>query len=65
MDPNATLENLRDLACKVFLVAPCDLPRVADELAAGFEALDTWLKGGGFQPDDWDGSRIAGERFYA
>ena len=53
MDPNATLDSLRDLARKAFLVAPCDLPVVADELAAGFEALDDWIKRGGFLPDDW------------
>ena len=66
MDPNATLEHLRDLTNSVFYRAPTGTEDVrALELAEAFDDLDNWLSRGGFQPDAWDGSRIAGERFYA
>lgn len=52
MDPNVTLAEIRrELA---------DLDAARDEFPDGnllvelFEALDAWLRKGGFLPDDWD-----------
>jgi hypothetical protein len=49
MDPNATLDLLRD-----------ELERGELECAAElFDALDTWLKRGGFLPSDWQAGQDA------
>lgn len=42
MDPNATLNALREL-----------LAGDDGEVAETFAALDEWLSNGGFLPDDW------------
>jgi len=63
MDPNATLTELRDLIDEYYEDGPTD--RLTRLLVDHFQALDNWIKGGGFLPDDWDWSKIAGERFYA
>lgn len=46
MDPNATLDDLRD----VLHNDPAYADSSATEL---FDALDEWLKRGGFLPRDW------------
>lgn len=54
MDPDAALEELRRL---VALILDEDRQSVrfapSKELAESFAALDGWLSGGGFPPNDW------------
>ena len=63
MDPNTTLAALRRACEEYWEYGPTD--HAVRQLVEGFDALDGWLSRGGFQPDAWGGSRIAGERFYA
>ena len=53
MDPQASLDRLREL-----LVVGQDLREEdVEEVAELFEALDDWLKRGGFLPREWSKSR--------
>lgn len=56
MDPNETLREIRELI-RVFDDSDADDKDTAQQVAAGlatkFEALDTWLSGGGFPPEEW------------
>lgn len=49
MDPNAALEELRDLAATYLDDENQDLC----DFAISFTALDGWLTRGGFLPNDW------------
>ena len=51
MDPNATLERLRELVGETFK-AETDEEKagLADEMAELVEALDGWMLAGGFSP---------------
>ena len=56
MDPNETLRQLRKLVMFVLEddTEPFqDLTEKAESLATFFDALDDWLKGGGFLPTAW------------
>jgi len=50
MDPNATLELIREAIEEIKADNPTD--RELDFIEA-FENLDNWIKDGGFLPDDW------------
>lgn len=50
MDPDAALEELRDLAAAYMLQ---DENQELEEFAISFTALDRWLTRGGFLPNDW------------
>ena len=52
MDPDALLQRLLDLT-KRPLLNGLD----AEELAAGIENLDQWIRGGGFMPARWKGTQ--------
>lgn len=52
MDPDATLDLIKDLARKVVYEAD-NSPEVVGELAANFMELDLWLQKGGFLPRRW------------
>lgn len=52
MDPNTTLDRIRELSRLILDDAP-DTPQLADELAGMCDALDTWLAKGGFPPRRW------------
>jgi len=56
MDPNATLNLLRDLVSENATLAHDETRKVeiADELAQAIEAMDNWLCTGGFLPDTWN-----------
>ena len=52
MDPNAALENIRELIARV---SADEYPYVdADELSGAVEALIEWLDKGGAIPADWE-----------
>jgi hypothetical protein len=57
MDPNETLEQLRDAIARLsaYLDAADPDPNlsVADDVIEMFNSLDEWLSRGGFRPDDW------------
>lgn len=55
MDPNATLESLRNLVQAVNdpNADTGDQAEAATEMASLFESLDNWLKSGGFPPVEW------------
>ena len=58
MDPNAALAELRTLAARCLATGYGDtVPPgwIPDALAAleRFDALDSWLRRGGFAPDAW------------
>lgn len=65
MDPNAVLQDLRDAlsafwsaqttAAGAVLASP--LAGAADDLATAADALDSWLRKGGFLPTDWSAHR--------
>lgn len=60
MDPNATLEELRNLAS---LAADQhggdpDADYLAARMAELFQALDEWLSKGGFAPAAWKGRLV-------
>lgn len=57
MDPNVTLETIRDIARQwregaIDGRTMDDRTKVA-EMVDAFTALDNWLTRGGFQPDEW------------
>jgi hypothetical protein len=47
MDPNETLQMLRQLA------ADARASEGYEPWASAFEVLDDWISNGGFLPDDW------------
>jgi hypothetical protein len=49
MDPNVTLETLRDLLDRYEVDES-----VVPEIVETFHGLDEWLTGGGFLPAEWD-----------
>lgn len=53
MDPNATLEMLRRFIFKLSMGETVDV----EDFAEYFEALDKWLTGGGFLPQQWEENR--------
>jgi hypothetical protein len=63
MDPEEALRLMRELAKGILsneeenhtLGSPL-MPDQAIEMAEQFEALDVWLKSGGFLPKDWSKS---------
>lgn len=62
MDPNAALQQLRDLTSDVLREsdgAPLDVRR---SLAEAFQALDSWLSTGGFLPAAWERQPVAPRR---
>lgn len=50
MDPNETLAIIRGNVNAIVWDTEADIV----ELAEAFEALDEWLKTGGFMPADWE-----------
>lgn len=50
MDPNETLRLLRMFSERFFHFSTYE---DMDEMVEHFKALDDWLSGGGFLPDDW------------
>jgi hypothetical protein len=61
MDPNVTLKELRTLTKQTIHLSENpevgvehDLVGLSMELAERFEALDTWIRRGGFLPADWN-----------
>jgi hypothetical protein len=61
MDPNEALKQLREKAAYALdgNWAVGDMNAVAIDLAEQFQALDEWLRSGGFLPGAW---AIPGER---
>jgi hypothetical protein len=55
MDPNETLDRLRELTD--FGDTHEDVERTLDEVSDLFTAMDDWLSRGGFLPDDWRKNR--------
>jgi len=58
MDPEETLKRARWLAERIQRVRDADSVETLDEddafdLAEAFQALDEWLKNGGFPPAEW------------
>lgn len=58
MDPNETLAQLRNYRWRVQMAldvgtTPDDLEELARALAERVDALDEWLRHGGFLPDAW------------
>jgi len=59
MDPEAALINMREAVMAVrSAVTVDDLVVESDNLANAADALDDWLKSGGFLPLEW--SRLVG-----
>ncbi len=55
MDPNTALQLLRRNTMAVSLTEDKEeLAAIAVEMAEIFQALDDWLKKGGFLPVNWD-----------
>jgi len=52
MDPNKAHEELTRLAAEVMNGGTLDVPEQM-EFAAHFQALDDWIKSGGFPPHAW------------
>ena len=59
MDPNATLEQLRQLAVQVLNPDREDalVDEAAEEMAELVRALDDWISRGGFLPAAWSRGR--------
>lgn len=60
MDPNANLAEQRELANKILVcsdreheAALCTCRGDGERLAELMQALDEWIKRGGFKPDAW------------
>jgi hypothetical protein len=73
MDPNATLEKIRQLTQELY-TDDCDAMFVGQQIADAFQDLDAWLSKGGFLPTAWSDGRafrtvldgvIAGSRWDA
>lgn len=58
MDPNATLDELREITDKC---APSDMDRAAEL----FRALDEWIVKGGFLPKPWHRDNPLAEKYEA
>lgn len=61
MDPNETLGELRKLT--EFILEDSeepfkDLTEEAENMATLFDALDGWLRSGGFIPTAWKGGKV-------
>jgi hypothetical protein len=56
MDPNATLERMRELAREYHEAERWRETTLADELVDLIEGLDQWLSRGGFLPMAWAGA---------
>lgn len=54
MDPNATLETLRQLCADVENGITTDPEQLVGEFFDAVTALDEWLARGGFLPSDWE-----------
>lgn len=52
MDPNATLQLIRETVAQIEAGDP-DLADLARELSEHVANLDEWLGRGGFLPNDW------------
>ncbi|WP_436778238.1 hypothetical protein [Yinghuangia sp. YIM S09857] len=61
MDPNETLEDLREYARLVAGEVPGAAEEWGDTVAELFLALDEWLSRGGFPPRAWDVRRTVHE----
>lgn len=61
MDPNAALEEIREIAHRCLDVRPwdtvADAMHDATAMAEAFEALDVWISAAGFLPDAWKGAK--------
>lgn len=55
MDPDAVLQQLRELAAQI-LANASEESDVAVELAEKVAELEQWLTGGGFLPASWNSS---------
>ncbi len=55
MDPDKCLAEIRELIAGFQEEISTD---EVEELNEKFEALDTWLKNGGFLPRDWQANRV-------
>jgi hypothetical protein len=53
MEPNATLERIRELVNKRIENVDALTVEETDELVARVNELDNWLSKGGFIPRDW------------
>jgi hypothetical protein len=53
MDPNEVLRLMRSSAKRIHAMLLLD-DNEAVTLADAVEAMDDWLRKGGFLPDDWD-----------
>lgn len=53
MDPNTTLRTIRDLTRNRDHVLPGEESAVLSELLDYVTALDEWISGGAFLPDEW------------
>lgn len=56
MDPNKTLQDLREAARIVHLCIDDGVgvdPDLAERFAESFTALDEWIRNGGFLPKSW------------
>lgn len=54
MDPNATLQEIRELVGEIELATDEEREaELASALAEQVRALDEWLSSGGFKPADW------------
>jgi hypothetical protein len=51
MDPDTALDRMRAAAARILDREVVD--QDADDLAEAFEALDGWLRAGGFLPQSW------------
>jgi hypothetical protein len=59
MDPNATLDRIRELVASINKndgLDEDDFQSMASELAEYVEALDEWISKGGFLPTAWQRS---------
>ncbi len=58
MDPNATLEHIREIVDTINSgeLDHVEMSEAATDLASMFEDLDTWLSDGGFKPAEWSGN---------
>lgn len=53
MDPDECLKQIRELVQKLAVEYRQNAGTYAIELAEKVDALDQWLKNGGFPPADW------------
>lgn len=61
MDPNAALQEIRELLADVFATDPAANERWQDaalDLAQHVTNLDTWISGGGFLPTEWQNATL-------